>query len=39
MEEKIKDLTNPELVQLYRLLLDYLDVIKAEKTSEAGDKK
>lgn len=39
MKEKIKDLSNAELVQLYRLLLDYLDVIKAEKNQEAGENK
>ncbi len=39
MKEKIKDLSNAEIIQLYRLLLDYLDVIKAEKNQEAGEKK
>ena len=39
MKEKIKDLSNAELVQLYRLLLDYLDVIKAEKNQGAGENK
>ena len=39
MKEKIKDLSNAEIIQLYRLLLDYLDVIKAEKNQEAGENK
>jgi hypothetical protein len=39
MEEKIKELSDSDLLQLYRLLLEYLDVINAEKTTEAGDKK
>lgn len=39
MEEKIKKLSDAELIQLYRLLLEYLDVIAAEKEDKAGDNK
>jgi hypothetical protein len=39
MEEKIKNLSDAELIQLYRLLLEYLDVIGAEKEDKAGDNK
>ena len=38
MKEKIRSLSNTDLVQLYRLLLTYLEIIEAEKkTEEAGE--
>ncbi len=41
MEEKIKEATNQELIQLYRLVNEHLDYLEneKEKVSEADNKK
>ena len=31
MEEKIKELTNQELVQIYRMIMDHLEYLENEK--------
>ena len=38
MKKEIKKLSNSELLQLYRLLKEYLDIIDSEKVSKEGDK-
>ena len=31
MEEKIKELSNQELLQIYRMIMDHLDYLQQEK--------
>ncbi len=40
MEEKLKEVTNQDLIQLYRLIKDHLEYLENEKQKvEADDKK
>lgn len=40
MEEKLKEVTNQDLIQLYRLIKDHLEYLKNEKQKvEEDDKK
>ena len=40
MEEKLKEITNQELIQIYRLVLEHLEYLNNEKTKvEEVDKK
>lgn len=37
MKETVRTLSNTDLVQLYRLLLTYLEIINAEKKTGTGE--
>ena len=40
MEEKLKEVSNQELIQIYRLILDHLEYLENEKQKlEEDDKK
>ena len=39
MEEKIKEATNQELIQLYRLIMEHLEYLEKEKQKVEEDEK
>ena len=39
MEEKIKEATNQELIQLYRLVMEHLEYLEKEKQKVEEDEK
>ena len=39
MKEKIKELSNEELLKVYRMLLEHLDYLKSEKDKMEDDNK
>ena len=36
MEEKIKEISNQDLLQIYRMILDHLEFLQQEKKKEIG---
>ena len=39
MEEKLKEISNQELIQLYRLIVDHLEYLENEKQKVEEDEK